>query len=83
VSLSGGGDPTTHRWVVLRKREGSIDAAELERVSDDPREVEALRHNLELLYAEDRRLRPRYLALMARRPLIEARWWLRRARSLL
>ena len=82
VKLETGDEPTTHGWVVLRKRNVAIDAAEFERLGDDPRELDALRYNLEQLYAEDRRLRPRYLALTARRPLLEARWWLRRARSL-
>jgi SAM-dependent methyltransferase len=81
VDLDRGVAPTTHGWVVLRKRSGTIDAAELERLGDDPREAEALRHNLELLYAEDRKIRPRYLALTARRPLLTARWWARRLRS--
>jgi SAM-dependent methyltransferase len=83
VSLDPGTEPTTHGWVVLKKRDVAVDAAELDRLGDDPREAEALRHNLELLYAEDRRLRPRYLGLTARDQMLTARWWWRRARSLI
>jgi SAM-dependent methyltransferase len=83
VSLYSGSEPTTHGWVVLRKRDVEIDAAELVRIGDDPREAEALRHNVELLSADDRRLRPKYLALTARDYTLTARWWYRRARSLI
>jgi hypothetical protein len=83
VSLDPGSAPTTHGWVVMRKRDVAIDAAEFERLSDDPREAEALRHNVELLSADDRRLRPKYLALTARDYMLTARWWYRRARSLI
>jgi SAM-dependent methyltransferase len=83
VALDSGADPWRHGWVVLKKRGNEISAAELERLADDAREVEALRHNIELLHAEDRRMRPRYLALTARRPRLAASWWARRARSLL
>jgi hypothetical protein len=67
--------------VVLRKRSGTTSAAGLDRIGDDPREVEALRHNLELLHAEDRRLRPRLVKLTGRQEVIAARWWLRRMRA--
>jgi SAM-dependent methyltransferase len=83
VSLDPGRDPWTHGWVVLRKRPVTLTVSDLEQLGDDSREVDALRHNIKLLHAEDRRMRPRYLALTARRPLIAARWWARRARSLI
>jgi hypothetical protein len=81
VSLDSGSDSWTHGWVVLRKTGPAPDKAGLEAFSDDPREAEALRHNLKLVEAEDRRIRPRYLALTARRQLLTARWWARRLRS--
>jgi SAM-dependent methyltransferase len=81
VSLDPGREPWHHGWVVLRKRSGIASAAELDRIGQDPREVEALRHNLELLHAEDRRLRPRFVKLTGRQQVIAARWWLRRMRA--
>jgi hypothetical protein len=81
IDLDPGVEPTTHGWVVLKKRTQTIDPPSLDRLGDDPREAEALRHNLELLFAEDRKLRPRYLTMTARRPLLTARWWARRLRS--
>jgi tRNA (mo5U34)-methyltransferase len=38
-------------WMALRKRDVTLTAEELERPADDPREVEALRHNIEHLHA--------------------------------
>lgn len=81
VSIHPGTAPSDHGWVVLRKRSGAITTEELERVADDPREVDALRHNLELLHAEDRRLRPRYLRITRFPQLTAARWWAKRLRA--
>lgn len=81
VDLDPGDDPWGHAWVVMAKRQAVVEAAELERLSDDPREVEALQRNLELVHAEDRRLRPRYLRLTARTARDAGRWWTRRIRS--
>jgi SAM-dependent methyltransferase len=39
-------------WAVLRKREAELDPEELERPSDDPRELAALRHNVRQLQRE-------------------------------
>jgi len=80
-ALDPGAEPWTHGWVVLRKISPAVDPGDLERVSDDPREVPALQHNLALAHAEDRRLRPRYLRLTARTARDAGRWWGRRIRS--
>lgn len=81
VSVNRGADPWTHGWVVMRKREAAISPAELEALADDPREAAALKHNLDLVHAEDRRLRPRYLQLTGRSARDAGGWWLRRLRS--
>ena len=81
VGVDPGLRPWEHGWVVMRKRPGPVRAADLERLGDDPREVAALQENLDVLHAEDRRMRPRYLRLTARSPRIAASWWLRRLRS--
>ena len=81
LDIHPGTEPGDHGWIVLRKRPGEVGEAKLERVSGDPREVEALRHNLELLHAEDRRLRTRYLRLSGTRGLSAARWWAKRLRA--
>ena len=39
-------------WALLRKRDVSLSAADLERPSDDPRELAALRHNVRQLQRE-------------------------------
>lgn len=39
-------------WPVLRKRDVEVTAEELARLSDDPREIEALRHNLRQVQRE-------------------------------
>jgi hypothetical protein len=46
-----GGRSGEHGWVALRKRDVELTIAELERPADDPRETEALRHNIEQLHA--------------------------------
>jgi SAM-dependent methyltransferase len=46
-----------HGAAVLRKRDVTIRPDELERLSDDPREVAALRHNVEQLHTESLRYR--------------------------
>jgi SAM-dependent methyltransferase len=82
VALDPGAVHWSHGWVVLRKIHDTVDAGELERVSDDPREVTALQHALALAHADDRRLRPRYLRLTGRNARDAGRWWARRVRSL-
>ena len=42
----------SYSWAVLRKRHVEVDPDELERPSDDPREVAALRHNIRQLQRE-------------------------------
>jgi SAM-dependent methyltransferase len=50
--------PGTHGYVVMRKRDVALAAADLEALdAGDPREVAALRHNIAQLHADDRRLR--------------------------
>lgn len=46
--------PRVHNqtWVLLRKRDAEISVADLEAPADDPREFEALRHNLAQVQAE-------------------------------
>ncbi len=39
-------------WPLLRKRDVEVTAEELARLSDDPREMEALRHNLRQVQRE-------------------------------
>ena len=41
-----------YSWAVLRKRDVDVDPDEIERLSDDPREVAALRHNIRQLQRE-------------------------------
>ena len=41
-----------YSWAVLRKRDVELDPDELERASDDPREIAALRHNIRQLQRE-------------------------------
>jgi SAM-dependent methyltransferase len=41
-----------YSWAVLRKRDVDLDPDEIERLSDDPREVVALRHNIRQLQRE-------------------------------
>jgi SAM-dependent methyltransferase len=41
-----------YSWAVLRRREAELDPDEIERVSDDPREDPALRHNIRQLQRE-------------------------------
>jgi SAM-dependent methyltransferase len=41
-----------YSWAVLRKREVEVDPDEIERLSDDPREVAALQHNVRQLQRE-------------------------------
>ena len=81
ASLDPGNQAWQHGWVVLAKREPRIEAADLERLSDDPREASALRRNIALLHHEDRRLRPRYLRLTARTARDAGRWWSSRIRA--
>jgi SAM-dependent methyltransferase len=81
ITFDPGRQPGSHGWVVLRKVPGAVSDEELERASDDQREVEALRHNIELLNTEDRWLRPRYLRLTASSQRKAARWWIRRLRA--
>ncbi len=48
-------DATDHGIVTMRKREVTLSVEDLERAEpDEPREVEALRHNIEQLHAVDR-----------------------------
>jgi SAM-dependent methyltransferase len=64
---SGDVVPGSHALAVMRKRPVSLTAAELERPEDgEPREVAALRHNIEQLHTEDRRLRDHLEAAIAR-----------------
>jgi hypothetical protein len=50
--------------VLARKRPVEISVEELERIDpDDPREVEALRHNIRQLHAESRKLQEAFLWL--------------------
>jgi SAM-dependent methyltransferase len=81
LSVDRGTEPWNHGWVALRKRAGAVTEAELERVSDDPREVDALSHNLELVHAADRQLRPRLLRITRIPQLDAARWWTKRLRA--
>jgi hypothetical protein len=41
-----------YSWAVLRKRDAELDPDALERPSDDPREIAALRHNIHQLQRE-------------------------------
>jgi SAM-dependent methyltransferase len=51
------GELAHHTWALLRKRAIEVDPAELERPEpDEPREVEALRHNLRQAQADARRI---------------------------
>jgi SAM-dependent methyltransferase len=47
-------DPELHNfsWAVMRKREVELTTQDLERLSDDPREIVALRHNITQLQGE-------------------------------
>ena len=81
VSIDPGPVPGKQGWAVLLKQKQIVTPAELERLSDDPREAAALQRNLELLQAEDRRLRPRHLRLTAYKARRVGRWWGSRIRS--
>lgn len=81
AAIDPGADPWSHGWVVARKRQSTIEPTELEALSDDPREVAAIQHNLALVHADDRRLRPRYLRLTGRTARDAMRWWSRNIRS--
>jgi SAM-dependent methyltransferase len=51
------GELSRHRWVLLRKRPVAVSAPELEAPEpDEPRELEAIRHNLEQVQAEAGRI---------------------------
>jgi len=58
ITLNEGNAPREHGLVVLRRRPGTIAAAELERVDpDEERELAALRHQVALLALESAGLR--------------------------
>jgi len=58
IALNEGNAPREHGLVVLRRRPGTITAAELERVDpDEERELAALRHQVALLQLESAGLR--------------------------
>lgn len=72
VSLSPHGFPGTdlnagQGIVVLRRKEVRITQAELEALSDDPREATALAHNVDLLMQELEELRPDWTRLSGER----------------
>jgi SAM-dependent methyltransferase len=81
IGIDGGDEPWRHGWVTLRKRSPLPGRDELEQPADDPRELAALQHNVELLHAADRRLRSRSLRMLAMPRVIAGVWWLRRLRS--
>ena len=41
-----------YSWAMLRRRDVEIDPDELDRLSGDPREIAALRHNIDQLHRE-------------------------------
>lgn len=66
VELREGSAPGEHGLVLLRRRPGTVTPAELERVDPgEPRELEALRHQVRLLQLESAGLRGERDALLA------------------
>ncbi len=69
-------------WVLLRRREVTLSAWELEKPADDPRELRALRHNVAQVITDKRAMRARtLLPSLIQRGLRRARAWRNRART--